>query len=110
MITTLKKISSAVSHSTATWNTSYHDKLMEIQIIIFQKFIHHLPSTCLYNMLVSSLIPLKYDLPKKLLKKYIETSFSYIRILEFGDSLDETGNINNNNNNNAPVPYTNKRK
>ena len=63
-----------------------------MQIIIFQKFIHHLPATCLWSMLVSSLIPLRYDLPKKLLKKYIETSFSYIRILEFGESF-ENGNI-----------------
>eukprot|EP01083_Nonionella_stella_P019471 54089_1 len=93
MLIALNKICAAVSHSVVTWNTAYHDKLMDTQIIIFQKFIHHLPATCLWSMLVSSLVPLKYDLPKKFLKKYIETSFSYIRILEFGDSLDDTGNI-----------------
>merc|ERR1712154_712912 len=86
MLLALQKICSAVSDSVVTWNTSYHSKLMEMQIIIFQKFIHHLPANCLWSMLVSSLIPLHHELPKKFLKKYIETSFSYIRIIEFGDS------------------------
>merc|ERR1712129_95549 len=89
MLMALKKICSAVSHSVVTWNSLYHDKLMEILIIIFQKFVHHFPATCLWNMLISSLVPLHFEFGKKFLEKYKETSFSYIRILLFGHSLDD---------------------
>lgn len=96
MISTLERICSAISQSVVTFDNVYHQKLMEMQIIIFQKFIHHLSAVSCWQMLLSSLIPLDRMMSTKLLTKYVRTSLAYVRVLAFGDStIEDSGAVTN---------------
>lgn len=64
-----------------------------MQIILFQKYIHHLRVESIWNMLMASLAPLRNDWSRKFLSKYIDTCFRYIQVLVFGMSLDDQGAI-----------------
>ena len=64
-----------------------------MQIILFQKYIHHLRVESIWNMLMASLAPIQNDWSRKFLSKYIDTCFRYIQVLVFGMSLDDDGAI-----------------
>ena len=88
----LKKICKTVSQSIINFDKEYHELLYELQIIIFQKFIHYLDCESLWLMLVSTLIPVNYTNANIFLKKYRETSFKYIQVLCLGDEVGIDGN------------------